>query len=200
MGKGRIVSGGEDGLYTVELLHNRERIEAEIAQLTQLIAELDAELIELETERNALVAERDAITAQIDATIAAAVAEGETPDVEALLNELAQASAAVQAQDVRIALVQGRRLEAVKRKEALDAVPTDPVQSAWCADFTEDLSGELRRACHLQRRPRWANVPPRRPGRVSSLLQRCTPPGRAEMDATVPHRDADKRGHRHRHL
>jgi len=143
MGKGRIVSGGEEGLYTVELLHNRERIEAEIAQLTQLIAELDAELAELETERNELIAARDAIIAQIDAAIAAAVAEDETPDVEDLLTELAQASAAVQAQDVRIALVQGRRLEAVKRKDVLDAVPNDPVQSAWCADFTEDLSGEV---------------------------------------------------------
>ena len=142
MGKGRIVSGGVGGLYTVELLHNRERINAELLFLNDQLAALNAELAELETELAALVSARNAITAQIDATIAGAE-EGEVPNVDGLLAQLAQASAQVQAQEVRIALVKGRRLEATKRKEQLEAVPEDPVQTAWCADYTEDLSGEV---------------------------------------------------------
>jgi len=142
MGKGRIVSGGADGLYTVELLHNRDRIERELEFLAARLAELNTELTALETEREALEAARDAITAQIDATIAAAE-EGEVPDVEALLAQLAQASANVQAQDVRIGLVKGRILEAIKRQQQLEAVPEDPQQQAWCADYTEDLTGEV---------------------------------------------------------
>ena len=142
MGKGRIVSGGTDGLYTVELLHNRERIQAEIEFLTTKLAELQTELDALELERDGFVAERNAIATEIDTAIANAE-EGEIPDVEALLVELAQMSARIQAQDVRIGMIQGRMLEARKRKEMLEAVPADPVQQAWCADFTEDLAGEV---------------------------------------------------------
>ena len=142
MGKGRIVSGGTDGLYNVELLHNRERITAELQYLSEQIAQLDAELEALDTERDGLVAERNAIASEIDAAVAAAE-EGEIPDVEALLVELAQASADVQSIDARIAITNGRRLQARKREQMLQAVPADPVQQAWCADFSENLTGEL---------------------------------------------------------
>ena len=142
MGKGRIVSGGTNGLYTVELLHNRDRIDAEIEFLAAQLSELQAELDALNTERDDLVAQRNAIATDIDTAIANAE-EGEIPGVEALLAELAQVSAQIQSQDVRIALVKGRRLEARKRKEMLESVPANPQQQAWCADFTESLTGEV---------------------------------------------------------
>ena len=142
MGKARIVGGGADGSYTVELLHNRDRIQSELDFLAAKLEELQAELDVLETERADLVTERDAVAIEIDEIIAAA-AEGEIPDVEALLIELTQVSAQIQAHDVRIALIQGRRLETNTRKAALEAVPEDPQQQAWCADFTENLTGEV---------------------------------------------------------
>ena len=142
MGKGLIVSGGSDGLYTLKLVHNRERIEDEIAALEYAIAKHNEQLAELETERAQYVTERDDITAQIDAAIAA-TPEGELPDVDALLSKLAQASAQVQGVDVRIAIITGHRLQDSKRKEQLEAVPEDPQQTAWCADLTEDLSGDV---------------------------------------------------------
>ena len=142
MGKGRIVSHIGDGLYNVELLHNRDRIEAELQFLSARITELDEQLAALQEERDTLAAERDAIVAQIDAALASA-AEGESPNVSALLAQLAQASANVQAQDVRVGMVQGRLLEATKRQEQLQAIPEDPVQQAWCSDITEDLTGEV---------------------------------------------------------
>ena len=142
MGKGRIVSGGEDGLYTVELLHNRERIDAEIDFLAAKLAELQAELDALEAEREEFVAERNAIATEIDQAVDN-VSGGEIPDVEALLVELSQVSAQIQAQDVRIGMLKGRKLEAEKRKQQLESVPADPQQQAWCADYTEDLTGEV---------------------------------------------------------
>jgi len=142
MGKGRIVSGGEDGLYTVELLHNRERIDAEINFLTAKLADLQAEVDALNAERDGLVAERNAIATDIDTAVATAE-EGEIPDVEALLVDLAQVSAQIQQQGARIAMIRGRMLESTKRKEQLEAVPADPQQQAWCADYTEDLTGEV---------------------------------------------------------
>ena len=142
MGKARIVSGGEDGLYWVELLHNRDRIDAELADLTQRLTDLQAELDALEAEREPLVAERNWIATDIDEAVAAAE-EGEVPDVEALLVELAQVSAKIQSLDARIAMLKGRILVARKRQQMLQAVPENPTQEAWCADLTEDLAGEV---------------------------------------------------------
>ena len=142
MGKARIVGGGTGGQYTVELLHNRVRINAEIEALNARIAALEEELAPLETEREELVAERNAIASEIDEAVAA-TAEGEIPDVEALLVELAQVAAQIQSFDVRIAMLQVRILQAEQRRRMLQAVPADPQQSAWCADFTEDLTGEV---------------------------------------------------------
>ena len=142
MGRGRIVSGGTNGSYTVELLHNRERIDAEIAALNTRITELEESLVPLETEREALVVERNAIASEIDAAVAAA-AEGEVPDVEALLAELAQVSAQIQSLDVRIAMLQVRILQATQRRRMLQAIPANPQQQAWCADLTADLAGEV---------------------------------------------------------
>jgi len=142
MGKARIVSGGTEGLYTVELLHNRDRINAEIETLNARITALEEELAPLETEREELVAERNAIASEIDQAVDSA-AEDEIPDVEALLVELSQVSAQIQSIDVRIAMLQGRILQAKQRRTMLQSIPADPQQSAWCADFTEDLTGEV---------------------------------------------------------
>ena len=142
MGKGRIVSGGEDGLYTVELLHNRDRIERELEFLAARLTEMQAELDALNAEREVLDADRAWIATQID-TAVANTEEGEIPDVEALLVKLAQVSAQIQQQDVRIGMLKGRMLEATKRQEQLESVPEDPQQQAWCADFTEDLTGDV---------------------------------------------------------
>lgn len=142
MGKARIVSGGEDGRYWVELLHNRDRIDAELADLTQRLTDLQAELDALEAEREPLVAERNWIATDIDEAVASAE-DGDVPDVEALLVELAQVSAKIQALDARIAMLKGRILVARKRQQMLQAVPENPTQEAWCADLTEDLAGEV---------------------------------------------------------
>jgi prefoldin subunit 5 len=48
MGRARIVSGGTDGLYTVEVLVNRERIEAELAWLAQNLESMATEIGGLE--------------------------------------------------------------------------------------------------------------------------------------------------------
>ena len=141
MGKGLIVSGGTDGLYTIKLLHDRTRIDAELQALGEQLTQLQADLDALETEREELVFERNAIATEIDQTVDAAD-EGEIPDVEALLVELAQVSAQIQSMDVRIGTLKGRILVAKKRKQQLESVPEDPQQSAWCADFDEDLTGE----------------------------------------------------------
>ena len=58
MGKGRIVSGGTDGYYTIEVLHNRDRIDAEIEWLKQRIPELEKLENELADQVATLESER----------------------------------------------------------------------------------------------------------------------------------------------
>ena len=58
MGKALIVGGGEDGYYTVEVLHNRDRIDAEIEWLKQIIPELEKLENELSDQIATLEAER----------------------------------------------------------------------------------------------------------------------------------------------
>ena len=58
MGKGRIVSGGEGGYYTIEVLHNRDRIDAEIEWLKQRIPELEKLEDELADQVATLESER----------------------------------------------------------------------------------------------------------------------------------------------
>ena len=58
MGKALIVGGGEDGYYTVEVLHNRDRIDAEIEWLKQRIPELEKLENELADQVATLESER----------------------------------------------------------------------------------------------------------------------------------------------
>ena len=146
MGKVRIVGGGENGQYTVEVLHNRDRIDLELAYLAAMTDELTAQRDELQAEYDAAVIERNAAAAAVDEKIAQYIAGGSegAPNVEVELIALAQASARVQSIDVNLTMVKGRLLQVQKRKEALDAIPKEQIQPAWCADYTEDLEGEVR--------------------------------------------------------
>jgi len=146
MGKVRIVGGGEDGLYSVEVLYNRERIDAEIEYLETLIAEIIARRDELQADYDEAVLERSAAAVAVDEKVAAYVAAGSVGvlNLEVELVALANASAKVQSIDVSLTMVKGRLLQAQKRKDALDAIPKEQIQPAWCADLTTDLAGDVR--------------------------------------------------------
>ena len=141
MGKVRIVGGGEKGQYSVEVLYNRDRIDAELEYLASRIAELTARRDELQTEYDAAVIERNAAAAAVDQKVSAHISSGAdgAPNVAAELVTLAAASSKVQAIDVNLTMVKGWLLKTEKRKEALDAIPKEQIQPSWCADYTEDM-------------------------------------------------------------
>ena len=70
MGKGRIVSGGTDGYYTIEVLHNRDRINAELAALEAQVNDINEERAQLEADLNEVQAELDAAILALDEKIA----------------------------------------------------------------------------------------------------------------------------------
>jgi hypothetical protein len=94
MGKGIIISGGTDGQYSVRVVYNTDRAQAEKTANLAKIANLETQIAE-ETD----------------------------------------------GQKLNILKLQKLSLE--KRNETLDAIPETFDTSAWCADLTEDLSGEV---------------------------------------------------------
>lgn len=97
MGKGTIISGGDDGQYTVRLEWSEDRLTAEASRLTSRIA---------------------GYTAYI-----ATLSDGKAKDRAELEKSVLE-----------------RRLE---RVQAWQAGYTADERSVWCADLTEDLSGEV---------------------------------------------------------
>lgn len=96
MGKGVIISGGEDGHYQVQLKLHKDRIEALIVALTEQIAISESKIEEME--------------------------EGPAKETSVLIKT---------AMEKRKALLEG------------DDTINDPIIDVWCADLTEDLTGEV---------------------------------------------------------
>jgi len=142
MGKARVTEYLGEGLYNVEVLVNRDRIDAELEALAQRLAEINEELAALEDE---LEQARDDL-ADASAAVNDGIADhdGEGPaNVEAELKALAAASGRVQTLEAGRAVLVFRALAIEQRQQALGTAPPDPVQRAWCADYTESLTGEV---------------------------------------------------------
>lgn len=212
MGKGQIISGGDDGQYQVKIIYNRARYEL-------MLAELALKKEKLEDARSPIQDERDSVSNDVDAVIAEILSlvdlfnilvveyenaqeqlsslnmllnnleheldqlrKATPPDTHAILNKVAEITVTQRevstAQDLvgakqdeiteNLALqethyVEGRNLalevqilEAQlgaidleitaidKRKEYLESkMPADETVTGWCADLTEDLSGDV---------------------------------------------------------
>ncbi len=141
MGKGTIVSGGAEGLYSVTLNLARERIQARIALAQAAITNLET-----------LIAEADAGIATIDSAILALRAQisllEEDPvtnkaAIETALNslqaKLTERAAAGTSRGILVLQKAGQE----KRIQTLQALPADPTVDAWCCDLTENLTGEV---------------------------------------------------------
>lgn len=151
MGKARILSAQGDGLYSIEILEDRTRAESLKQRALQRIAEIDDELAALESEWEQARLAVDAAAAAQDQAIeqhqAEILATGESSvDLQTYAQAVLEAAAARDAIRTRIA---GLNLERLSRQgwvDRVDALPPLRTQQAWCADYTEDLSGEVATA------------------------------------------------------
>lgn len=151
MGWGRVIAGGPDGRYTIELdLGEAQRVA--IAQaFSQKVAATEQKIIEVQ----AAIAAHDALVAQsatnlqalLDSIIAAQE-EGPGGGVEAASRAYASAlslhlALVAQGAPNRILLAQLKviRAEAARNVTAFQQLRTLDVRQAWCADFTENGGG-----------------------------------------------------------
>ncbi len=129
MGKAQIVSGGASGHYLIRILWDRARAQARIARLDAEIASLDVKIAGIAAEIESL---------RIAYEKAKAMRSPPTPFPE--LAAMASAIAAKQAQH-DLCLVERSSRGATRL--LLQAIPPDANATAWCADLTTDLSGDV---------------------------------------------------------
>lgn len=151
MGKARILQAHGEGRYTIEIIEARERAEFAKQEAQSRIQTLQAELTAIEQRIanaraavNQAAADQDAAINQYQKEV---VEEGQSSvNIEKYAQELLEAAKR------RDALVAEQRSKALRiaADEALiarvNALPSLRQMQAWCADYTEDLSGEVATA------------------------------------------------------
>ena len=143
MGRGRIVSGGESGLYQVEILHDRRRLEAEIDWLQTRIDEIAEDLEEAEAAVSTAQQAVSETSQALSAAIAQFQQDGETDGLMEAQAAHTRASSELSIARSSESVVRARKARLEKRLQSLQSIPDDPVVDAWCADHTEDLEGEV---------------------------------------------------------
>jgi hypothetical protein len=128
MGKGTIISGGDGGQYQVQINFNRDRYDAMVAALAAEISAFDAKISDKQTEIEILeAAYRD--LQQLS---------------EITQEQLYQKSSEIGKAQSEKSLLELQQKALEKKKETLESgMPDNETVSAWCADLTEDLTGEV---------------------------------------------------------
>lgn len=153
MGRGTILSGGTDGLYSIEIdFGEAERdarvvkIDAQIAKLNIEIADTEAAILAAEAATAAALA---ALSAAVEAMASAIEAEGPAAGdvLKPAVDKAAAAAGVATAAEAMARLPRdhkiAERTSLVDRKRALLAATVKSTRDAWCVDLTEDAAGEV---------------------------------------------------------
>jgi len=138
MGRATIISGGTDGQYTIQPIYDTATAEVTISKLEAGNTAIDARLVELASEIDDRSADSDFIIAEIRA------AEDDPAQVESLQESFDEIRLELFNLATERSILTLKRAANIKRIEFLTMTKTQPPSiSAWCADFTEDASGEV---------------------------------------------------------
>lgn len=149
MGYARIISGGPDGRYTIELDYGQSTRDALLAATNSLLAQLDVAISTLLVRVAAADAAEAAQIAKVQAAEAALISAttgglppgASKPDTAGFrfevrqLTELRAANAPLR---FKLQSLQFERAQAVRRAAYWQAFNPIETRSAWCADLTED--------------------------------------------------------------
>lgn len=164
MSKGTILSGGTAGQYSVSVSLDTAAIAARITALQTRLASLQADITTAEDDLEDLEDVYSALLDEQDALIDAFAADPIKDNLVAINDktaEAAEAAAAAGTQRARLAALVADEASTRKEITLLSAAPATVTTSAWCADLTEDLAGDVglievpggERGQHLQIRP-----------------------------------------------
>lgn len=153
MGRGTIVAGGPEGFYTVRIDTGTERVqeqiaaaEARVAQMTASLAEAEAALVVARAEEAEARAQAIARLNEYITAIQANPQSGARQQLEAYQRALANLSKVTTGRRTIELQRDTIRLEVAAlqlRVERLQAITTEHVVPAWCADLTETAAGQV---------------------------------------------------------
>lgn len=135
MGKATIISETGAGRYTVRINKDISRITVRIARLTARVVALTAELV----SQAAQITTQEAVIAGLTAQIATATLE----QLPALEKSLLEARTELDKLNVTKRLTELEKVSCQKTIDYLNGLSglADETVGAWCADYTEDLTG-----------------------------------------------------------
>lgn len=144
MGKARIISEQGEGRYTIEIIEARERAESAKNQAQSRISERRADIVGLESDISAarLAVDR-AAGDQADAIVAYRAGNMEIGELSGYTQAVGEAAR------LRDSLLSQKRSKnmLIASDETLiarvNSLPALRQMQAWCADYTEELSGEV---------------------------------------------------------
>lgn len=157
MGKGTIIGGGTDGRYVVADNLARARIDAELAiievRINALADDIEAAEDAVEVAREELATHGEVVDGLVQAWATERRAQadaGETvsgdmsDELKAGVERLAELREKVAEAVLNLTRLQAEDVSLKTRRKVLQEIPADPQISAWCADLTEDLTGQVR--------------------------------------------------------
>lgn len=151
MGRGRVIAAHGEGRYTIEIVEDRARAESARVMAVQRLSQLDQKIAQLGQEISAAQSAVEQAAADQNSAIVLyrqqMLETGESDvDLTAYAITVVEASAKRDALRTQQAQHKTTRLTLQSRIQRIDALPPLRQIEAWCADYTEDLSGDVATA------------------------------------------------------
>jgi hypothetical protein len=151
MGKGQILSGGANGLYTVRLDYGEAERTAELVRIAAQLIDLNNKSLavgsQITTVDGEIATAQSAVSTAISNYEAAIIANQPLGPFEKAIVDAQAALAAAVTKKAPLANEKARLDGQIKntqgRQSLLENLPTQQTKSVWCVDLTEDGSGEV---------------------------------------------------------
>jgi len=145
MSKGEIISSEGAGLYRIRLKYAVEKVQEELDRINKRLAELAVLVPQKKTEVLQAQAVADDIARDIDLLIDDYRDDPETfgPQIRDLQVKLTKQRGEIARLTYQLDVLQAEQLSLQKRRAQLESVPESKTLDAWCADYTEELQGEV---------------------------------------------------------
>lgn len=145
MGKATITGGGANGLYNISIKYDNARAKARLDAINSQIDQLNNTLIPQALDnKNIAQAQHQVALNYLNSYLASVTPEQFDPAISGQLTVQAMKTKSVYDEANKAykqLLLQKTGLE--KEKTKLQNAPEDEAAQAWCADFTEDLTGDV---------------------------------------------------------
>lgn len=141
MGRAKIISGGLDGKYNIELVKDIRRITSALAAIGSRLAELPGLITQAQNDKNNAETSLNAARGALDASINAYILDNSRRgDVDAAQKAYVDAMSAYQTQKVKHSTLILEQETKTKEKKSLESASALEIKNnVWCADLTEDL-------------------------------------------------------------